>query len=185
MTFEPDPRRADAAAFCAAMRARAECVVAIPDREIASVRVTRRVTQNQLFIARERGGVRAVGYRAVQRPPPTVYRYLLPEGEEAEVATRRLAHRFGARFELATTRAYGSRTGSRPGCGMSEWGHPDGGVWLRPPASPPTSSIHGPAVKGRPADQNVILLRPRQRPTPDVNGDDAHAGYDHREQKEG
>ncbi len=46
------------------------------------------------------------GYRAVRRPEPAVYRYLLVERKAAEVAIQRLAPRFGARFELATTRAY-------------------------------------------------------------------------------
>jgi hypothetical protein len=106
LLFEPDPCRAGVAAFCAAMRARAERVVVVPDREIASVRVTRRMTQNQLFIKHEWGGVRGLGYRAVQRPGPAVYRYLLLERDEAEAAIPRLDRRFGARFELAATPAY-------------------------------------------------------------------------------
>jgi hypothetical protein len=106
LMFEPEPRRAGVAAFCAAMRARAERVVVIPDREVASVRVTRRMMQSQLFIRHERGGVRALGYRAVHRPAPAVYRYQLLERDEAEAAIPRLDHRFGARFELVTTRAY-------------------------------------------------------------------------------
>jgi hypothetical protein len=106
MMFDPGPHSADVAAWCVAMRAKAERVVVIPDHEIASVRVTLRVIQDQLFIARERGGVSAPGYRAVRRPAPAVYRYLLVERDAAEVATRRLAARFGSRFELATTRAY-------------------------------------------------------------------------------
>jgi hypothetical protein len=106
MAFEPGRRDADVAAWCAAMRAKAGCVVLIPDREIASVRVTFRMTQNLLFIARERRGVDASGYRTVRRPAPAVHRFVLLEREEAAAATHRLARRFGARFELGTSRAY-------------------------------------------------------------------------------
>lgn len=108
MMFEPARRFADVAAYCAAMRARAEDVIVVPDRDIASVRITLRMRQNQLFIAREPSGVSAPGYRTVRRPEPVVHRFLLLERGEAESATRRLAPRFGARFELAATNVYAS-----------------------------------------------------------------------------
>jgi hypothetical protein len=107
MVFEPSLRSADVSAWCAATRAKAARVLVIPDREIASVRVTLRMTQHQLFVARERGGVSPAGYRTVRRPAPAVYRYsLLLEREQVGAVARRLGGRVGARFELATTRAY-------------------------------------------------------------------------------
>jgi hypothetical protein len=68
MMFDLGPHGADVAAWCVAMRAKAERVVVIPDREIASVRVTFRMIQDQLCIARERSGVSAPGYRAALPP---------------------------------------------------------------------------------------------------------------------
>jgi hypothetical protein len=105
--FQPDQRYADVAAWCAATRAEAEHVVVIPDREIERVRVTFRMMQHELWVARERGGVAAPAYRAVLRHAPLVHRFLVLDRGEAEPATHRLARRFGARFELASSRPYG------------------------------------------------------------------------------
>lgn len=108
MEFEPGRRYADVAAWCSATRARAERVVVIPDHDVASVRITLRMMQHQLFIGCPGGPVSAPGYRVVERPAPAVYRFLILERGESGAATEKLARRFGARFELDATRAYSS-----------------------------------------------------------------------------
>jgi hypothetical protein len=104
--FEPGRHYADVAAWCEATRARAESVVVIPDREIATVRITLRMMQDQLFIARKGDDVSAPAYRIFHRRAPTVHRFLVIERAATTAATQQLVRRFGARFELAETLAY-------------------------------------------------------------------------------
>jgi hypothetical protein len=100
------PPGVDVAAWCEAARRKAKWVLVVPDREIRRVGVCYRMMQNQVSIARETGSVSASGYRDVRRAAPEVLRYSLLDREETEPAARNLAARFGARFELSTTRAY-------------------------------------------------------------------------------
>lgn len=106
MMFDLGPHSADVAAWCVAMRAKAERVVVIPDREIASVRVTFRMIQDQLCIARERSGVSAP--RVPRRSSPRARGVPLPAGRAQGGGGGDPAPRPSLRcaLRLATTRAY-------------------------------------------------------------------------------
>jgi hypothetical protein len=94
------------AAGCEAAQAKSKRVTLVPDVEIQRVRVLFRMQANELWIVRDTEPVAPKGYRSVRRGAPSVTRLTIFPREHSEPVANLVAERFGARFELATTRVY-------------------------------------------------------------------------------